>query len=109
MTVRVNKIGLQDKRYKVTDSQKQQIISMRNSGMTYNAIAEETGFSRTTIIRVINPQYAENARKAQIGRKRTGRRVQDEERAKLYRREYYRAYYHDKIKGKKQKEEKQIK
>lgn len=106
MAERVNKVGLQDKRYKVTDSQKQQIIAMRNSGMTYNAIAKDIGFSATTIARIVNPQYAENARKAQIGRKRTGRRVQDEERAKLYRREYYRAYYHEKIKGKKKKEEK---
>lgn len=102
----INKVGLQDKRYKVTNSQKQQIIAMRNSGMTYNAIAEETGFCRTTIIRVVSPKYAEKARQYQIGRKQTGSRVKDKERAKLYRREYYRAYYHEKIKGKNKKEEK---
>lgn len=106
MTVRVNKVGLQDKRYKVTDSQKQQIISMRNSGMTYNAIAEETGFSRTTIIRVINPQYAESVRKAKIGKKQGRIRYKDKERRKLYMREYCRGYYHEKIKDKKQTEEK---
>jgi hypothetical protein len=106
MIERVNKVGLQDKRYKVTNSQKQQIIAMRNSGMTYNAIAEETGFSRTTIIRVINPQYAESVRTARVGKKQSEIRYKDKERRKLYMREYCRGYYHEKVKPKKQKEEK---
>lgn len=102
----INKLGLQDKRYKVSDSQKQQIIAMRENKETYNSIATKTGLSLTTVYKIVNPEFNEREKIKARGVKRIGDRHKDKERRRLYNREYHRAYYHEKIKDKNKKEEK---
>jgi predicted transcriptional regulator len=94
--MKITKIGDKDRRHKITDAEKQQAITMRQSGMTLQRIANELGYSLTTIHNAVNPE-AQEKRNAMIRKyKRSGDRYKDKERRSEYARVYQREYYHKK-------------
>ncbi len=50
-------IGLQDRRRKLTDKQKTEIIRFRNEGWSLMKLAKEFEVSKKTILLIVNPEF----------------------------------------------------
>lgn len=62
-----------DRRKKLNDAQRAEILELRKLGLSYRVIAERYGVSKSLIILVCNPDIAERQRLAFIERQREGR------------------------------------
>ena len=49
-------VGLQDRRKKLTDEQKAEIIRLRNEGWSMRKLAKEFGVSPQSILFIVNPE-----------------------------------------------------
>ena len=50
-------VGLQDRRRKLTDEQKAEIIRLRDEGWSLMKLAKEFEVSKASILRIVNPEY----------------------------------------------------
>jgi transposase-like protein len=91
--VKTTKVDDKDRRYKITEEEKQRAIAMRQSGMTLKSIANELGYSLTTIDNVVNPEKRERRNALIRGYNRVGNRYKDIERREEYKRKYNREYH----------------
>ena len=57
------RLGEYDRRKKLNDTQRAEIIEMRNTGLSYQKIANMYGVSKTLIMLICNPDIAEKKRK----------------------------------------------
>lgn len=62
-----------DRRKKLNDAQRAEILELRKLGLSYRVIAERYEVSKSLIILVCNPDIAERKRLAFIERRREGR------------------------------------
>lgn len=56
-------VGLQDKRRKLTDEQKEEIREKREQGKTLSVLAKEYNVSRTLILNIVNPEFKAKQKK----------------------------------------------
>lgn len=72
-----SKIKIQDTKYdrrrKINDEQRQEILELRRKGLSYNKIAKRYEVSKSLIIDICNPDIAERKRIANRERHREGR------------------------------------
>lgn len=92
-----DKIKIQDTKYdrrrKINDEQRQEILELRNKGLSYNTIARKYEVSKSLIISICNPDIAERKRIASRERHREGRYAYTKEKWAAVIREH-RAYKH---------------
>lgn len=92
-----DKIKIQDTKYdrrrKINDEQRQEILELRNKGLSYNKIARKYEVSKSLIIDICNPDIAEKRRIANRERQREGRYAYTKEEWAAVIREH-RAYKH---------------
>ena len=50
-------VGLQDRRRKLTDEQKAEIIRLRDEGLSLRKLAKKFDVSKAAILRIVNPEY----------------------------------------------------
>lgn len=50
-------VGLQDRRRKLTDEQKTEIIRLRDEGLSLRKLAKRFEVSKASILRIVNPEY----------------------------------------------------
>ena len=50
-------VGLQDRRRKLTDEQKTEIIRLRDEGWSLMKLAKKFEVSKAAILRIVNPEY----------------------------------------------------
>ena len=50
-------VGLQDRRRKLTDEQKTEIICLRDEGWSLMKLAKKFEVSKAAILRIVNPEY----------------------------------------------------
>ena len=62
-----------DRRKKINDIQRQEILKLRNEGLSYNVISRKYEVSKSLIIDICNPDIAERKRIASRERHREGR------------------------------------
>lgn len=62
-----------DRRVKLTETQREEIKSLRKKGLSYRVIAERYSVSKSLVIMVCNPDIKERKRLAFIERAREGR------------------------------------
>ena len=56
-TNHIKLVGLQDRRRKLTDEQKAEIIRLRNEGLSLRKLAKRFEVSLHTIRRIVDPEY----------------------------------------------------
>lgn len=66
-------LGKYDRRKKLNDDQRAEIIEARNRGNSYQKIANVYGVSKALIIMICNPEIAEKKKKQLAERRREGR------------------------------------
>lgn len=54
----------------MNDSTRQKILKLHAQGLKYRDISFRVGVSRSTVMKVCNPEYAESARKSNIASKK---------------------------------------
>jgi signal recognition particle subunit SEC65 len=89
--IRTTITGRLDKRYKMSESEMQKAISMRNNGCTLRQIAEELGCSITTVDNIVNPEKREQRKRLSLEYQKSKRRpisTKDKEYRKNYMREW---------------------
>lgn len=50
-------VGLQDRRRKLTDEQREEIIRLRDEGWSLMKLAKKFDVSKAAILRIVNPEY----------------------------------------------------
>lgn len=62
-TNHIKLIGLQDRRRKLTDEQKAEIIRLRDEGWSLMKLAKEFEVSKATILCIVNPEFKAKRKK----------------------------------------------
>ena len=62
-TNHIKPIGLQDRRRKLTDKQKAEIIRLRDEGWSLMKIAKQFEVSKATILCIVNPEFKAKRKK----------------------------------------------
>lgn len=85
------KLGCYDRRRKINDEQRKEIVKLREEGKTYREIADIYGVSNSLVMLICNPDIAEKKKQQLAARRKAGRYKQSKEKWSAIMREH-RAY-----------------